>query len=216
MFQTKLQKYNAKVEELKKTLGMYSLLENDILFRSAPNICDISNLEKMRLNTRECSDTGKSGLYFGNDILLSIAMNLEYDTIMELGVFIVTNNFNPLYGKYSYRNINRNRYYDKAGNLVTGVNLNYSENISHVQCNIFPLDKNKNHLLPDKFAENYDGCEIFLTEKDLQNIQPVEFFIFNNKKIKNADDLYKYLVSNKYPRTLKKYIDDEILVIKQC
>ena len=59
-------KYNEDKITLKK--GTY-------LYRSAIDICDCQDLKKCK---KRCSDTGKRGVYFSDNILIPVGMAFEY------------------------------------------------------------------------------------------------------------------------------------------
>ena len=41
-------------------------------------------------------------------------------------------------------------------------------------------------------------------------------YIFNSEIIKNPDDLLKYLQEHNYPFDIQQYIDDKVLIEKNC
>jgi hypothetical protein len=199
----------------------YCIPENTLLFRSAPNVCKYKTEELCLRNARECQDTGKVGIYFGDASILSIAMSLEYNELLELGVFIVLEDIKVSVDKYGFRYMNPSRYFDKNGNLIPDIEPLPEENVSHSDCNILPLKFNVitnelEYLLPESKMKEFDVCEIFLAYEDIKKTKLIEGFKFNKIKIKNADDLLLYMEKNNYPLTLDKYIEDEILIKFHC
>jgi ankyrin repeat protein len=193
--------------------------KNTLLFRSAPNISEYKTEELCLRNARKCQDTDKVGIYFGDRPILSIAMCLEYNKLLEIGVFIVLEDVEVSMDKYGFRHINPSRYFDENGNLILDIEPLQEENISHCDCDILPLKFNvitgeMESLLPESKMTEFDACEIFLAYNDIKKIKLLEGFEFNINKIENADDLFSYMEKNNYPLTLDKYIVDEVLLLK--
>ena len=140
----------------------YCIPENTVLFRSAPNVCKYKTDELCLRNARECQDTGKVGIYFGDASILSIAMSLEYNELLELGVFIVLEDIKVSVDKYGYRYMNPSRYFDKNGNVIPEIEPLPKENVSHSDCNIEPLKFNVITNELESLLPEFDGCEIFL------------------------------------------------------
>jgi len=188
------------------------------LFRCAPNIENLRTYEGRLANVRECENTGKTGLYFGNRVLISLAMCIEYNKLMEFGVFRVTGDIEPVIkGKYAYREINPERYYQN-GSMVPNVMPLPEENVSHIGCDLKLLGSNNTFLLPEHIQMGLDclgSCEIFLSTLNpdhLRNVELVAVFRFNPDIIRTVDDLHDYMIQNHYPFILQKYIDDGILI----
>ncbi len=80
--------YYEKYLKYKKTKRWINNTKRYIFFRTAPNICNYKSIELCQKNVQKCSNTGKTGIYFADNILLSICMCLEYDKLLELGFFI--------------------------------------------------------------------------------------------------------------------------------
>lgn len=204
---------------------IYDIIPEDtILFRCADNINDYNTSDLCKKNIRECTDTSKKGLYFANNILLSLSMILEYDKLLELGIFRVKKDIKLSIGKYSYRYINKKKYFDDNQKLILNMNVSPEENISHVECNFQLLIKDKktekiNVLIPQsnenkQLLESINFCEIFLVEDELNDIEMFGKYQINKNIIKNSDDLLNYLENNNYPQNISTYIKDNILVIK--
>ena len=195
-----------------------SLDAGTYLYRCAPNIGSIRTCEGRLANVRLDVDTEKTGLYFANRVLISLAMCIEYNKLMEFGVFRLTNNINIMKGKYEYRQINPHRYFRADGDMILNVRPLPEENVSHIQCDLQLLGSNNTYLLPDNIQAGIDclgSCEIFLSTlnpEHLRNIELVAAFRFNPETVRTADDLHRYMIQNHYPFVLQKYIDDGILI----
>ena len=70
-------------------------------------------------------------------------MMLEYDKKMEIGEFEVMEDIFIIYGKYNYRYINPEKYINSDGTLKKKVYPSLDENISHIDCEAFPLVKER-------------------------------------------------------------------------
>lgn len=93
-----------------------------ILYRAAPGIQNWhdASYDKMR----ECGDTGKTGAYFSTYPVLAIAMLLEYERDMPVGVFELKDDVELFVGKYSFREMD----------------IADDQNINHCDPDILPLD----------------------------------------------------------------------------
>ena len=88
---------------------------------------------------KKCTDTHKMGIYFGNNILLSLAIMLEEDNLSEIGIFKLNKDIHIAKDKFSYRFLNYSKYHDENGNLKLGIKPSEDENISHFMCDYNPL-----------------------------------------------------------------------------
>ena len=100
-----------------------------VLWRCAPNF----NLDDFRcFSARQCSDTGKTGLYFGTYLYVSLQMCIELKTNLKLGQFVVLKDILVPYGKYAYRKLAAYGVHDLR-------KLPETLNISHFDNKTFPL-----------------------------------------------------------------------------
>jgi hypothetical protein len=158
-----------------------------ILYRAADNICEYSkSLIKMK---QICTNTGKKGVYLSTYLLQSLAMAIEYNRNLQLGIFKTVKPISITEGKYSFRNIHPERYYDNKGNLILNVTPLKNEMISHINQTypILSLLKNNNEsdwLRYNNLLEKNEG-EIFLTDdKDLNNIKLIKMYNIDLSKLK--------------------------------
>ena len=205
--------------------------EGTLLYRSSPNICDqYGSHEKIMNNMMKCGDTGKTGIYMGKFAILAIAMSLEYRNMMEIGVFRLNKDITVSIGKYDYRKLHIEDYF----NVVDGEakfnrdfdrELYPDENLSHFDTHILPLRKKEKkilgskmvYLLPKKLETeliNSGSGEVFLNETDAQHLEFVKAYKFSEGI--NPDNLYKYMKKNNYPFHLEDYIKDNIVEEKDC
>jgi len=211
--------YKNKYLNLKENIVI--IPKGEILFRTAPSICNYKNIELCYDNLMKCSDSGKTGIYFGRLPIIAISMCIEYNKLMEFGVFKVLEDIIVYKDKYGFREINPERYY-KDNKLIPYVSVKEEENINHIHCPVM-LIKNMEkgeYLLPDNITREYinnpKSCEIFLTKKDIPKIKLIKMFKFNPEIIKISNDLLTYLQENNYPFNLDKYINDNILIPFEC
>jgi hypothetical protein len=215
-------KKNTKITHKVQTGGapeFTSINTGTFLFRCAPNIGNLSTYEGRLASVRKCGDTGKTGLYFGNRVLISLAMCIEYNKLMEFGIFRIIRDIEPVIkGKYAFRQINPERYFEEDGKMIPHVLPLREENVSHAECDLQLLGANNTLLLPEHIQMGLDclgSCELFLSTlnpEHLRNIELVAAFRFNPDIIRTADDLHRYMIQNHYPFILQKYIDDGVLI----
>lgn len=114
------------------------------------------------------SDTGKFGLYFSDAVELCEAMSIEYNKDLYIFEFKITKTLKLFNGKYSFRNINKNRYFDSNNQFIPNVDIVDNENINHYDLDGLPIIDNV-----DTYFENIDMefGEIFINNDDLQYVQ---------------------------------------------
>ena len=193
--------------------------EDALLFRGAPNIMTIETTAGRIANVRECGDTGKIGLYFGSKLIISLGMCIEYNKLMEIGIFKVTKDIeNVSVEKYSFRDIHPERYVNPDGTVNITNPLLPDENLSHIGCNLNVLDNKNDYLLPSHIQDGLNclqSCEIFLSTLNPEHLDSLELigaYRFNPALIKSADDLHQYMIREHFPFDIKKYVDDGILI----
>lgn len=158
---------------------------NTFLFRAATKLLKIP---------KKCIDTDKHGIYFGTYPLLAFGIFFERNNnIMEFGIFITTEPIVLYIGKYSFRNINPSRYFDKKGNFIPGISLGPNENINHFDSDALPIidDPSYNDRLISNKLNEYDG-EIFIAnENDINKIRLIDAYSCDSasifKIVKNAN-----------------------------
>lgn len=187
----------------------YVLKKNMLLFRTQPEINSMNDVQP-----RICSDTGKCGTYLASSPYLSIAMMIEYKNLMKLGVFRVTENIViPNGGKYSFRTINPQKYFDENGNLKKDIYPSPEENLSHVECEIYPLDDEDNIFLNEERMNEWENglanCEVFLNPSDLKKVKLERVFKLN---LKNFEELKRKIIELNFPLDLETYIKANILI----
>lgn len=134
-----------------------------IIYR-ARNILDNSNYT----NPNKDPDTDKFGLYFSDAIELCQMMALEYQQELVICEFKITKTIKLFNGKYSFRNINNSRYFDKNGKFIPNVDILENENINHYDLDSLPIIENV-----DEYFQNIhmEFGEIFINVNDLQFVQ---------------------------------------------
>lgn len=120
---------------------------------------------------RECCDTGKTGCYLTDSLNIASGIAHEKKSLSRrffIHHYRVVKTLRFYRGKYSFRNISPERYFDESGNLIIDVEVNEDENISHYEY-------------------------ILRIDDDDQNEEELEMFITTNKE-KNS---LKYIKSEK-------------------
>jgi hypothetical protein len=187
------------------------------LFRCAPSIENIITYEDRLKNSKHCKETDKIGLYFATKAIMSLAICIEYNKLMDLIVFEVTEDIEKIsIGKYEFREINHDRYFTPNDEFIQNTKILPEENVSHIDCNINLLNNKKDQLLPPHIEDSLSclgSCEIFLSTLNpdhLRNLKVAGIFRFDEKKI-SPIDLLRYMEENHFPFNLDKYIHDKIL-----
>ena len=126
-----------------KRLEYIIIPKNTILFRSSP-IGKINLYSNILSQVQTCTDTGKTGIYLSDTILISMAMMLEYNKIMEIGTFVVNKPIILVKHKYAFRYITPQSYFydwetDLQELIFPDPIPSDKENISHIDCDILPL-----------------------------------------------------------------------------
>jgi hypothetical protein len=172
-----------------------------MLFKIDTNICNYTT-DKFINNTIKCSDTGKNGLYFVNNILVAVAMCIKYNKLFEIGLYFVKLQIDLSKGKLPYDDI------DHLSN----------KNISHVEYSI--NDFNLEYDSINKKLNSVENKKIFLSKNDLTRIEFSVSFKFN-EHIKSPNDLLKYVLDydrkwNKIPFGYMPYFSDDIIIEFDC
>lgn len=156
--------------------------EDTYLFRAAYSF-------EQHPHRRICSDTSKLGVYFGTYPLISIAMALEYHESLYLSVYKTTAPITLFVGKYSFREIHHERYFDKQGRFILNVDILPDENINHYSDEVFPIINDEfNDMMSNINSQSQDFKNDWLNS----NLRG-EIFIANDEdlaKIEYFGDTY--------------------------
>jgi hypothetical protein len=145
-----------------------TLPRGTILYRAASDIQNWHDASYEK--TRECCDTGKTGAYFSTYPVMALAMLLEYERDMPVGVFELQDDVELFVGKYSFRYMNPSRYLDAHGSLIANVSPTDDENINHCDPDILPIDVD----LRDKTDSD---MEVFIAnDHDLKKVHLTHVF----------------------------------------
>jgi len=143
-----------------------------ILYRSSDNICNYAS--KLCNQIRKCSNTDKNGVYFSTYILQSLAMTIEYNRDLELGIFRTKTPMTVHVGKYSFRNIRPEKW-----RLFSPNNrIEENEDISHFNSEMEPIIEYNNISITNAlFNLKPSMGELFLTKTaELDNIELLETY----------------------------------------
>lgn len=128
-------------------------------------------------------DTGKIGLYFSNYPILALSMCLEYDSNMIYNIYKSTKNIELYEGKYSFRNINKKRFFTEDGNFIANVDTLEDEMINHFDNEAYPL-------IDNEFEFDPNLGEIFLNSESLNNIELVRSYNLSKDYLKEQIKIY--------------------------
>jgi len=122
------------------------------------------------LQAYKCGDTDKTGLYFSDSYLLCLGMGPEYLSDMVLCTYVTTRPLILYRGKYSFRDINPERYFREDGSFICNVDLADSENINHYDPDMLPIYDGRDTVYSNL---RNSGClgEIFICDEDLQYLE---------------------------------------------
>ena len=217
----------------KQRLEYLIIPKNTTFYRSAP-IGKIKLYSDIISQVQVCEDTGKEGIYLSSNILISMAMMLEYNKIMEIGRFVLNKPIILVKSKYGYRHITPEKYFfDWESNrqeLKLHVTPSYEENISHIDCGILPLKESQMSAVSleiekrlkalDPKSEEYK--KLITYYQDLLHLLPIEkrsntnlceIFISSNDIEK--DDIIKLNKKYKINDVKIKSVEDLLTFIKE-
>jgi len=146
------------------------------LYGTYPTTCN-------ELEARYDEETGKHGKYFSTGIYIPLGMILEYDNPANLCTFELLEDVECYVGKYSFRQLEADRFYKKYEDAPTKkgkkdkfvYDTDPIKSYNHFDDKVFPLH--------DLFDDNslWDGTEgeVFLTAESLKKVRSVN----NGEKI---------------------------------
>lgn len=190
-------------------ISAFVLPYRSILYRVQPTIEKMSDVEPQR-----CMDTKKLGVYFSNSLTISLAMIIEHNTPLDLGIFITRSPLILSNGKFEFRKLNINKYFidnipikNPLPNPVPG------ENLSHIEFGLYPLDSNSEILLTGTPLQRFENMpardEIFLNGRDLHSVQLVSAY-----HLAAPIPELKYMIASNPQQSIFDYIDQGIFIKK--
>ena len=236
-YKMKYEKYKLKYEKLRqifnfKSMGSdlndtISFKKGTLLYRTAPNISNYKTQELLLENSLRCEDTSKIGIYLASDPLISISMMIEYNKLLEFGIFRLKEDIELQYGKTAFRKFNPERFYEPDGSFRKYVEVIPEENVSHymapTQLMKLPREqwegKNDDEifLLPNEIQDYYNKQlfgEVFISKYDVDKIELLDEFVINSEKIKSPEDLLNYMKSINYSNDFNLFLRDGIFILK--
>jgi hypothetical protein len=97
---------------------------------------------------------------------------LEENRSLQLSRYGLTRDLNVLYGKYTFREMTPEKFFDVNGNLRPNVPLDPVHHQSHFDPNVFPLEDNLPR--PASWIRNAGHGELFVASKDLDALAYVD------------------------------------------
>jgi hypothetical protein len=139
---------------------MFVIIPGTILYR-----CQIE--EDSEIIFRKCCDTGKMGCYLTPSRHIAEGIAKEKKNLSNrffIHTYRVVKEFSLPLGKYSFRNIHPERYFDKSGKMFLNVEPQKDENISHYDF-IYAIDSDNDD----------EGMEIFIIkDEEKDSIEYIE------------------------------------------
>jgi len=137
-----------EIEQIKSSVPIFKLPKGSILYRTQPEktkdgeAITIDN-DQNKIKAMYDSDTGKTGIYFATSPHIPIGMVLEYDNELVLYKFITTKDLDLYTGKYSYRDLQPELFYesleDKKTRKYKKVDIKKLQNWNHFESEAFPI-----------------------------------------------------------------------------
>jgi hypothetical protein len=139
------------------------------------------------LTPTKCGDTDKVGLYFSTIPSVALGMSLEYKSNMYFNVFKLSEPIVAIDGKYSFRMIHPERYFDKNNKFICNVDLIPNENVNHFEAKVYPVIDIPGIETYDFLRDELpiDG-ELFITTPDLRKVKWLETRTVNWRLLANA------------------------------
>tara|TARA_Y100001933_G_C18821199_1_gene489304 strand:+ start:85 stop:807 length:723 start_codon:yes stop_codon:yes gene_type:complete len=173
----------------------YTLPKGSILYRTQPVECN-------SIKCLHCEDTGKNGVYFGDGLIIPLGMILEYNKPMYLCAYETTQDIELYKGKYSFRELEPERFFTKYYKTQTQRDRNFVINVdpiktyNHVDDSLLP----EHELFENEiWNKHLSEKEYFITKKDIHKIK----LVFTNTKITSVNEALKVLT------TQQKMLEDE-------
>jgi hypothetical protein len=145
-----------------------------------------TSFSKNPLTPTKCEDTDKIGVYFSTIPSIALGMALEYKSNMFFNIFKLKKDLNAIEGKYSFRHINPERYFDAYNNFIPNVSIIPNENVNHFEAHVYPIIEidgiKSNDFIKDELPT--DG-ELFISTRDLGKVQLLETFAVDWNKLAN-------------------------------
>ena len=145
---------------------MFVISKGTKLFRAAESL-------ETKPKVRECSDTGKIGVYFSCfHPYLAETMCLEYNRDLEVGVYEVIEDIdNVTDGKYSFRDLT-----NEVNEVNDGMNGDASVvNVAHIDFEVGSIFTNVKEC-------KHTHAELFLTENELPKIKYIGSYHMSLKR----------------------------------
>jgi hypothetical protein len=153
----------------------YKIPKGFLLFRTSFN--------EGILKPTKCEDTGKFGTYFSNIPCIALGMALEYKSNMTFSIYKLKKDIKVIEGKYSYRYLFPERYFDCNGKMRKNIDSLEDENVNHFNSKVYPIASAK--FFPQNFIKDekwYDG-ELFINDKDLKFVKNIKNYTLSWKKL---------------------------------
>lgn len=139
-----------------------TLRAGSLLYRAANDVLAWATTADPRKH--DASDTDKTGVWFATYPLQALGMLVEYDVDVPVAVFRLHKDLRLAFGKYSFRELDRDRYWTPDGRLRFHTTTLPQHNISHYEIN--------GSVAFDTVGQSVFDAEVFLA--DLAQLRTLE------------------------------------------
>lgn len=156
---------NAQKNKVIKSVDEIIVPKNTILYRAQPTTTHT-------IQCRTCEDTGKKGVYLSDGMNIPIGMILEYNKPMPIHVYKTTKELKFTYGKYSFRNLEPEHFYENYEDYKKNkhiLHLYPKHSYSHIEKNIFP----NTDIFDNKVWNHLDEKEYFIKDEDIKYLKHI-------------------------------------------
>ena len=182
---------SSQVKIIKSRVKKITIPVGTILYRTQSINCS--------LRAQKCSDTGKIGSYFSNNIYIPLGMILEYNKPMYLCKYVTTKKISFYVGKYSFRDLEPKHFFKSYKDWEKG------KFILHID----PI-KSYNHMAEGMLPIH----DMFFKKIWRENFNEREYFITNPKVVKRLKSKDVDIISVKQAKAILK--EKESSLEKKC
>jgi len=170
-----------KIDKLTTLITRQIYKLNNIVIKKGTILYRCSSEPNPEEKMYHCKDTGKTGLYYSTYMLQSLAMSVEHNQPLYLKKFILKEDLECYRGKYSFRYLHPERYFDADGVMKLNIPVLPDENMNHFDSSILCI-------LSDEYDKMFRENKLGLTSND------GELFIGNQNDMNKLELLETYYV----------------------
>jgi hypothetical protein len=160
---------------MSRPLDKFKVNEGDTLYRAT---------KKLVMPTLNYDpDTSKTGCYFAiNSPYIALGMAIEYKSNMFIEKFKIKKgkSFIAYFGKYAFRYLDKNYYFDKDGKMIPNMQTKREHNINHFDSELFPIIEGFEVEL------NGNSGELFVSnQQDMDKIEMTGIYFVKYEDVPN-------------------------------